>query len=67
MIEMADNPLSDAIRAIIDESELNRRYIQRLDALISEALKGIYSDEDIKEVIQLVPHDISFSEENDED
>ena len=64
---MADNPLSDAIRAIIDESELNRRYIQRLDALISEALKGIYSDEDIKEVIQLVPHDISFSEENDED
>lgn len=49
------------------EGNLNEdRYRLRLDALISEAMKGIYSDEDIREVIQLVPNKASSESFNED-
>lgn len=51
--------IKQALNSVLPASANNEIYKRRLEALISEAMKGNFSNEDIREVITLVPNDPS--------
>ena len=53
---MAEANIELALNSVLPKLTENAAYRRRLGALIKEAMKGNFSNEDIKEVINLVPN-----------
>lgn len=59
---MAEANIERALNSVLPKTTENTAYRRRLGALIKEAMKGNFSNEDIKEVVNLVPNDTIASQ-----